>query len=230
MSPRTARWVQDLIERSAREQGRAWRRFPVRSWASLAWGWAGVLSEINIWWFFDPTFKIPTQTGVVRRIGLRPGRAAKGLQAGRRRGMVSAMDPCPDTALAEANGWLDAYFAGWVRALAPRVDALACTGVVLSIPVTEEIARVGGIVSGQALATLADTAMVIACARHFRGFRPVGTVTLDIQYLRPAAGDRVSCRAMVVRAGRSLVFTRAVLTGEPSGKDVATATATFALP
>ena len=129
-----------------------------------------------------------------------------------------------------ASAWLDDNFADWVLALEPRVDSMGCTGVVLSIPVREAIARVGGIVSGQALATLADTAMVIACARHFREFRPVATINLDVQFLRPASGERVSCRAALVRPGRSLIFARAVLTAEPSGKDVATASATFAVP
>ncbi len=131
---------------------------------------------------------------------------------------------------ATANGWLTNNFADWVLALDPRVESTACTGVVLSIPVTQAIARVGGIVSGQAIATLADTAMVIACARHFREFRPVATVNLDLQFLRPAVGERISCAATLVRAGQSLAFARAVLIAEPSGKDVATATATFALP
>jgi len=135
-----------------------------------------------------------------------------------------------NTTTAEANGWLAENFADWVLALEPRVDSMACTGVVLSIPVTGRISRVGGIVSGQALATLADTAMVIACARHFRAFRPVATINLDLQFLRPATGQRISCAATLVRPGKSLIFARAVLAAEPSGKDVATATATFALP
>jgi uncharacterized protein (TIGR00369 family) len=129
-----------------------------------------------------------------------------------------------------ANGWLEDYFADWVRALEPCVERMACTGAVLTIPITPAIARVGGIVSGQALATLADTAMVIACAGHFRAFRPVATTNLDVQFLRPASGERVECTATIVRAGKSLIFARAVLTAEPSGKEVATATATFAVP
>ena len=129
-----------------------------------------------------------------------------------------------------ANGWLAEYFADWVRALEPRVDSVGCSGVVLSMPVTPAIARVGGIVSGQALAALADTTMVIACARHLRGFRPVATTNLDLQFLRPASGERVSCAATITRAGKALIFTRAVLTAEPSGKEVATATATFSVP
>lgn len=135
-----------------------------------------------------------------------------------------------EIASTDADRWLGENFADWVLALEPRIDTMGCTGVVLSIPVKAEITRVGGIVSGQALATLADTAMVIACARHFREFRPVATINLDLQFLRPASGERISCAATLVRPGRSLIFARAVLTAEPSGKDVATATATFAAP
>lgn len=135
-----------------------------------------------------------------------------------------------ETANDEANRWLAENFADWVLALDPRVDSMACTGVVLSIPVKADITRIGGIVSGQALATLADTAMVIACARHFREFRPVATINLDLQFLRPASGTRISCAATLVRPGKSLIFARAVLATDPSGKDVATATATFAVP
>lgn len=129
-----------------------------------------------------------------------------------------------------ANGWIAEHFAGWVRALDIHVERMACTGAQLTMPVTPQILRPGEIVSGQALAALADTAMVIACAGHFREFRPVATTNLDLQFLRPAKGAEISCTAMVVRAGKALIFTRAMLTAEPSGKEVATATATYAVP
>lgn len=57
---------------------------------------------------------------------------------------------------------------------------------------------------------------------------PVGTVTLDTQFLRPASGDSITATAEVTRAGRSMVFTRCTLTTLPGGKPVALATATFA--
>jgi uncharacterized protein (TIGR00369 family) len=98
------------------------------------------------------------------------------------------------------------------------------------MPITPALARVGGIVSGQALSALADTAMVIASAGHFGKFVPVATTNLDIQFLRPGTGDRVVCAAEVVRAGRALVFARATLMAEPAGKPIATATATFYVP
>ncbi|MFP4570029.1 PaaI family thioesterase [Rhodosalinus sp.] len=131
---------------------------------------------------------------------------------------------------AEAQRALEDNFAPWVLALRPRVVAVGTGRAELRIPITPELARVGGIVSGQALAALADTSMVIATAAHFGALRPVATTNLDTQFLRPGSGDSVLCRAEVVRAGKALVFARAVLIAEPAGKDIATATATFFVP
>lgn len=131
-----------------------------------------------------------------------------------------------DTATAQA--FLEENFAPWVLALQPQVTDVQDMGLTLSLPITPEIARVGGMVAGQALATLADTAMVLACGAANGEMIPVGTVTLDTQFLRPATGDRVDAHAEVTRMGRSLIFARCRMVAAPSGKDVALATATFA--
>lgn len=123
---------------------------------------------------------------------------------------------------------LEAGFAAWVRALQPVITEITPDKAVLTIPITDDILRIGGIVSGQALAALADTAMVFACFGHLDAPEPVGTVTLDTQFLRPATGDSIRAEAEVTRAGKSMIFTRCTLTAEPSGKPVALATATFA--
>tara|TARA_R110002124_G_scaffold167987_1_gene335471 strand:- start:133 stop:534 length:402 start_codon:yes stop_codon:yes gene_type:complete len=130
----------------------------------------------------------------------------------------------PDT----AQTLLDQAFAPWVRALQPSITEISTERVVMTIPVTSDILRVGGIVSGQALAALADTAMVFACFGHLDAPEPVGTVTLDTQFLRPASGDSIRAEAEVTRAGRAMIFARCTLISEPSGKPVALATATFA--
>ena len=123
---------------------------------------------------------------------------------------------------------LDQAFAPWVRALQPEITDISETGATLVIPITADITRIGHIVSGQALAALADTAMVFACFGHLDAPAPVGTVTLDTQFLRPASGDSIRAEAEVTRAGKSMIFARCRLIAEPSGKDVALATATFA--
>lgn len=123
---------------------------------------------------------------------------------------------------------LDQAFAPWIKALAPRITEITAQRTVMTIPVTPEINRMGDIVCGQALAALADTAMVFACFGHLDAVEPVGTVTLDTQFLRPATGDSIRAEAEVTRAGRSMIFARCTLIAEPSGKAVALATATFA--
>jgi len=130
----------------------------------------------------------------------------------------------------DAQAFLDANFAPWVLALSPVVTSAGADGVTLDIPITDAIARVGGIVSGQALATLADTAMVLSVGAHLGRMTPVATVTLDTQFLRPGTGDTIRAAAKVTRAGRSLAFATCTLTALPGGKSVALATATFALP
>jgi len=130
----------------------------------------------------------------------------------------------------DAQALLDENFAPWVLALEPRVVSVAEGRAALRIPLNDNVARVGGIVSGQALAALADTSMVIAACAQFGEFRPVATTNLDTQFLRPGTGESVLCEAEIVRAGKALLFARATLTAEPSGKLVATATATFFAP
>lgn len=129
---------------------------------------------------------------------------------------------------ATAQRFLDDNFAPWVLALSPRVTALGEGCATLTIPITPEIERTGNIVSGQTLATLADTAMVIACGAAADQMIPVGTVTLDTQFLRPATGNSIEAQAEVTRIGRTMAFARCTLVAQPSGKPVAMATATFA--
>ena len=127
-----------------------------------------------------------------------------------------------------AQTFLEENFAAWVMALQPKVHQIGTKGAVLHMPITTALNRTGGIVSGQALTALADTAMVLACGGHVGEMIPVGTVTLDTQFLRPASGDAIRAEAEVTRAGRSMIFAQCKLTAEPSEKPVALATATFA--
>lgn len=129
-----------------------------------------------------------------------------------------------------AQTLLDENFAPWVLALSPQITAISEHHTVLEIPITPDIARVGGIVCGQALAALADTSMVFACAGHLGVFTPVATTNLETRFLAAAKGDRLRCTAQVIRAGRSLLFAEARLTALPSGRDVAAASATFFKP
>ena len=118
-------------------------------------------------------------------------------------------------------------FASWVQSLDLTIRSIDAEHVLVRMPLGDHLARVGGIVSGQALAALADTAMVLATIGHTGSTRPFATTDLHTQFLRPGVGSAILCRASVVRAGKALVFARADMTQEDDGKLVATATATF---
>lgn len=131
---------------------------------------------------------------------------------------------------ATAQRLLEENFAPWVQALHPRVTEISQEAAILEIPVTPEIARVGGIVCGQALATLADTSMVFACAGKLGAFTLVATTNLETRFLSAAKGDAVRCTARVIKAGRALMFAEALLTRLPDDAPVAAASATFVMP
>ena len=122
---------------------------------------------------------------------------------------------------------LDENFAPWVKAL--EIEVLDTSGdtSLFRMPLGDHLARVGGIVSGQALAALADTTMVLGAIAHAGELKLFATTNLETQFLRPGAGTAILCRTHVVRAGKSLVFMRADMSEEASGKSVAAATATL---
>lgn len=119
---------------------------------------------------------------------------------------------------------------GCVRGLDLTVEALDDGRATLRMPSTAMACREGGIFSGQALAALADTAMCFAVWMDGRGRRPVATVDLHVTYLRGAGGEDLLAHARLVRSGKSLAFARVDIVLAASGKDVASAVATFGLP
>ncbi len=62
-----------------------------------------------------------------------------------------------------AQHFLKENFAQWILDMGIEVTDMSSDGATLEIPITPHIERVGGIVCGQALSSLADTAMVFAC-------------------------------------------------------------------
>lgn len=67
---------------------------------------------------------------------------------------------------------------------------------------------VGGSVHGGILAAIVDIAMLAALSGTFGPEeQPAGTADLNITYLRPALGARLSVEANVIKKGRSLAVT-----------------------
>ena len=130
--------------------------------------------------------------------------------------------------IARARTILARDFAPWVQDLGLTVAAVGKDAATLAMAAGPRVARAGGIVCGQALMALADTAMVFAVAAASGGYRPMTTVGQTISFMKPAAGERVVAAARVMRLGKTLAFGEIALT-DAAGALVAHATATYAI-
>jgi uncharacterized protein (TIGR00369 family) len=140
----------------------------------------------------------------------------------------------------EARRVLREVFAPWVGDLGLSVSHVECEpppnaapdwqpGAILRMAFSERLCRHGGIVCGQALMALADTAMVIAIQAALRGFRPMTTVDQTTHFMRAATQSDVLADARVVRLGRTMSFGRVTLSSASDNKPVAMVSSAFAM-
>ena len=120
-------------------------------------------------------------------------------------------------------------FAPWVQALDLKVETFDNSGVVLRLPDSPQLSRVGGMLCGQAMMAAADSAMVLALINHFGEFRPCTTVQMNSSFLKPLSNQDALIEARVVRAGKALAFGEIDIRGALDGKSVCRATTTWAL-
>lgn len=124
---------------------------------------------------------------------------------------------------------LSDYFAPWVQALGLRVESANADSVTLRLPQSEQLARTGGMLCGQAMMAAADTAKVLALIHYFNEFRPCTTVQMNTSFLKPLSNQDALIEARIVRAGKSLAFGEIDIRGALDGKSVCRATTTYAL-
>ena len=146
--------------------------------------------------------------------------------------------PEAEFGITDARRILGEVFAPWVQDLnlsieriehVPPADAPDWQpGALLRMPFSERLCRNGGVVCGQALMALADTAMVIANLAANRGYRPMTTVDQTTHFMRAAVGD-VLADARVVRLGRTMSFGRVTLMAATDNKPVAMVSSAFAM-
>ncbi|MBV9566387.1 MAG: PaaI family thioesterase [Bradyrhizobium sp.] len=139
----------------------------------------------------------------------------------------------------EARRVLGDVFAPWVQDLGLSIESLDHEpplnapdwqpGAMLRMAFSERLCRNGGVVCGQALMALADTAMVIAILAANRGYRPLTTVDQTTHFMRAAASADVLADARVVRLGRTMSFGRVTLLSAADNKPVAMVSSAFAM-
>ena len=101
--------------------------------------------------------------------------------------------------------------------------------MLLRLPHSEQLARSGGMLCGQAMMAAADTAMVLALIAHFGAFRPCTTVQLSTSFLKPLSNQDALVQARVLRAGKTMAFGELDLSGADDGKSICRASTTYAL-
>jgi uncharacterized protein (TIGR00369 family) len=143
-------------------------------------------------------------------------------------------------ALDDAQRILGEVFAPWVQDLGLSIDRLEAAppagagpdwqpGAILRMAFSQRLCRNGGMVCGQALMALADTAMVIAIVAANRGYRPMTTVDQTTHFLKAVASSDVLADARVVRLGRTMSFGRVTLRSASDDKPVAMVSSAFAM-
>jgi uncharacterized protein (TIGR00369 family) len=158
-------------------------------------------------------------------------------------GEEKAFMPSEQTAefdIEEARRVLGDVFAPWVRDLGLSVSGIEYTpppdaaadwqpGAILRMAFSERLCRHGGIVCGQALMALADTAMVIAILTANRGYRPMTTVDQTTHFMRAVTASDVLADARVIRLGRTMSFGRVTLSSAADHRPVAMVSSAFAM-
>lgn len=119
-------------------------------------------------------------------------------------------------------------FAPWVRALDITIEAIGADGARLRMKYGDHLTRTGGMICGQSLMSLADTAMVFAVSGAAGGYRPMTTIGQSTSMMRPISGIDVIAEARVIRQGRTLAFGEVVMRGEGEDQTAVHATTTFA--
>ncbi|QOT81939.1 PaaI family thioesterase [Cupriavidus basilensis] len=112
-----------------------------------------------------------------------------------------------------------------------ELEVTSANGGVVEVrmPITKYTARPDGVMSGQALCSLADTAMVLALTSAIGEFRPIATVDLRVTFMGAVRDTDAIATATVERVGASLAFVSMVVTSQ-EGRVAVRASATFAMP
>ncbi len=101
-------------------------------------------------------------------------------------------------------------------------------GAVIRLPFSKKLCRDGGVVCGQSLMALADTAMIFACSAAWNGYRPMSTIDQTTHFLRPVNFD-VLADARVVRIGRTTSFGKVSLYSASDRRPVGMVSSAYAM-
>src|SRR5215468_7389454 len=131
------------------------------------------------------------------------------------------LPPRASFTLQTAGRLMTEIFPPWVQDLALLVESVEPVrppgalpdwqpGATVRLPYAKKLCSDGAVLCTQALMALADTAMVLACAAAWNGYRRMTSIDQTTHFLRPVSFDVVA-DARVVRIGRDTSFGRVIL-------------------
>ena len=120
---------------------------------------------------------------------------------------------------------------GFTRLLGAEVVAVEPGVVVMALDRRDGLLQQNGLFHGGAVAYLVDNTTTAAAATvRARADRSVLTAEYKLNFVAPSKGDRLTCRAQIVKPGRTLTVVEAKVTCRTGGEEklVAVALATIA--
>ncbi|MDP6428263.1 MAG: PaaI family thioesterase [Rhodospirillales bacterium] len=131
--------------------------------------------------------------------------------------------------IADAETRLREEFSPWIHELGICFEKIASGTAVLRVPRSARLNRGGGTICGQAIMSLADTAMAFAVAASVGEWVPLTTVSQSSAFLRPAGDEDLIAEARIIKPGRTIMYGEVNLhTGLPE-KSIAHVTSTYML-
>lgn len=134
-----------------------------------------------------------------------------------------------DFTRADAQHVLDTVMTPWLDDLGMVVEEITDNGAVVRLPWDARIARDGGMITGQALMSFADAAMVVVISSAIGGFQKMATVDMTTSFLGPAFNTDVIARGEVIKRGKRMIYGRIDLETAESGEPVALIQTTWTL-
>lgn len=131
--------------------------------------------------------------------------------------------------LEEARRILTEVGARCVLDLGITVEAVSANRVRLGMKNAAYVRHTGGVVCGQSLMSLADTAMVIGISAALGRFMPMTTVTQTTHFLRAIREGDVVAECRILRTGRNLVFGEVLIYAAGGIDPAVQVTSTYAL-
>lgn len=114
---------------------------------------------------------------------------------------------------------------GFTRHLGAQLDDLQSGVCVISVAAKPELLQQHGFFHGGVTAYLVDNATTIAAGTMCKEGRAPLTAGFSLNFMSPAVGDKLVCRAKVVKPGNALSVVSAEVFSVKDGKEKQTATA-----